>query len=239
MSASRQKLAHRRARRARVRAVLHPSFTGDLFDIWRRARELWLQFFDRHDTTLVALIEREVVWRAEHRKMCDWLHHLEQLVRCLILTAAFALEVALKPRTPKPRARKRRCHIIWDNKPSTWVRLRFSIFPHASRAAKTYGAPTQKQSRFARTLPLARRLETLRRILVAPEASAGRAAFHLARLQAANVTSNQPRTLVMNDAPPPPRTVSRGHQATESAFEKLLPLCEDRMDAWARRTEPG
>ena len=239
MSASRQKLAQRRARKMRVRAVLHPSFTGDLFDIWRRARELWLQFFDRHDTTLVALAERQLAFRAEHQKMSDWIHHLEQLVRGLILTAAFALEVVLAPRKPKPHTRKRRRVVIWDNKPDTWVRLTWRIFPHTARAAGSYGAPAQKPSRFARTLPLARRLETLRRILTAPEASARRAAFHLARLQAKNCTSNTPRTFTMDAAPTRQRALSRGRQATESALEKLLPLCEDRMDAWARRTEPG
>ena len=239
MSASRQKLAHRRARRARVRAVMHPSFTGELFDIWRRARELWLQFFDRHDTTLVTLAERQRVFRAEHRKMSDWIHHLEQLVRCLILTAAFALKVVLTPRAPKPRTRKGRRVITWDNKPDTWVRLRFSIFPHATHAGGWLRTPAKPQSRFARTLPLARRLETLRRILTAPEASARRAAFHLARLQAKNRTSNQPRTFTMDAAPTRQRGLSRGRQATESALEKLLPLCEDRMDAWAQRSEPG
>jgi hypothetical protein len=239
MSRSRQKLAHRRARTARVRAAMHPSFTGTVFDVWRRAREIFLQFFDRHDTTIVALAERGYVFRAEHRKMSDWVHHLEVLVRWLILTAALAIKITLKPRDPKPRKAKRRLHIIWDNKPSTWVRLSFSIFPRASNAQRCYRAKPELPSRFARTLPLARRLETLRRILVAPEASARRAAFHLARLKTANRTSNQPRALVMDDAPPHKRAISRGQMAAESGLEKLMPLCEDRMDTWNRAPEPG
>ena len=239
MSRSRQKLAQRRARTARVRAAMHPSFTGTVFDVWRRARAIFLQFFDRHDTSIIALAERDYVFRAEHRKMSDWVHHLEVLVRWLILTAALAIRITLKPRDPKPRKAKRRLHIIWDNKPSTWVRLSFSIFPRTTRSTRTRSASAKPQSRFARTLPLARRLEALRRILVAPEASARRAAFHLARLKTANRTSNQPRALVMNGAPPRKRAISRGQMAAESALEKLMPLCEDRMDTWNRAPEPG
>ena len=239
MSRSRQKLAQRRARTARVRAAMHPSFTGTVFNVWRRAREIFLQFFDRHDTSIVALAERDYVFRAEHRKMSDWVHHLEVLVRWLILTAALAIRIKLKPRTPKPHKAKRRLHIIWDNKPSTWVRLSFSVFPRTTRSTRTRSAASQPQSRFARTLPLARRLETLRRILIAPEASARRAAFHLARINAANRQSNQPRGLVTDAETPRQRAISRGRQAIESALEKLVPLCEDRMDTWNRAPEPG
>ena len=147
--------------------------------------------------------------------------------------------MTLTPRTPKPRKAKRRLHIIWDNKPSTWVRLSFSIFPRASNAQRCYRAKPEFSSRFARTLPLARRLETLRRILVAPEASARRAAFHLARINAANRKSNQPRGLVSDADTRRTPAISRGRQAIESALDKLVPLCEDRMDAWNRAPEPG
>ncbi len=239
MSASRQKRIDRHARTARVRAAVHPSFTGVVFDVWRRAREVFLQFFDRHDTSIARLATREYVFRAEHRKMCDWIGNLEELVRCLIFTAALALKVVLAPRTGQHRPRKHRKHIIWDNKPSTWVRLSFSIFPQATRSAGVRSPTTKPASRFARTLPLARRLETLRRILTAPEACARRAAFHLARIRAANSKSNQPRQLVMEADHPRQRAVSRGRQAVESGFEKLMPLCEDRMDAWNRGPEPG
>lgn len=239
MSASRQKRIDRHARAARVRAIVHPSFTGVVFDVWRRAREVFLLFFDRHDTSIVELATREYAFRAEHQKMSDWIRNLEELVRCLIFTAALAIKVVLAPPAPKSHPRKHRKRIIWDNKPSTWVRLSFSVFPQASRSAGVRSASTNAASRFARTLPLARRLEALRRILIAPEASARRAAFHLARIRAANGASNQPRTLVMEADPPRQRATSRGRQAVESGFEKLMPICEDRMDAWNRGPEPG
>lgn len=238
MSRSRQKRAERWARTARVRAVVHPSFTGVIFDVWRRAREVWMQFFDRHIITLVRLATREVVLRAEHRKMSDWICHLEMLVRCLIVTAALGIKVTLRA-LARVHTRRRRIVIVRDDRPSTWVRLSLSIFPSRSPRHASGHARSAPQSRFARTLPLARRLETLRRILVEPEPCARRAAFHLARLAAANATSNQPRRITLTPHAPRSRAVSRGWQAIESGLEKLMPVCEDRAEAWNRAPEPG
>lgn len=239
MSASRRKRIARHARTARVRERLHPSFTGILFDVWRRAREIFLQFFDRHPKSIAELGEFGLVSRVEHRKMCNWLHHLEELVRHLIITAALAISVTVSTLAKQPRKRTRRIAVVWDNKPSTWRGLSFSIFPQPSQGSgRPYTRPDHIPP-IVSALPVARRLEALRRVLVAPENSARRAAFHLARLAATNRTSNQPRKLVSDGVFNVTRIRSRGEMAVESAIEKLAPICDDRIDAWNRRAEPG
>lgn len=239
MSASRRKRIARHARIARVRERLHPSFAGELFPIWRRARELFLQFFDRHPKSITELADLGYVARVEHRRMCNWLHHLEELVRHLIITAALALSVTASALRKSLRTRTRRIAIVWDNKPTTWRRLHFSIFAHATPSSHHSHRKTARVPPLISALPIARRLETLRRVLGAPEASARRAAFYLARLAAANLTSNQPRRLVSKASFNVSRTPSLGEMAVESALDQLVPICEDRMDAWNRGPEPG
>ena len=239
MSASRRKRIARHARTARVRERLHPSFAGELFPIWRRARELFLQFFDRHPKSITELADLGYVARVEHRKMCNWLHHLEELVRHLIITAALAISVTVSTITKQLRPRTRRTAIVWDNKPATWRRLHFSIFAHATPSSCHACKKPARVPPLISALAIARRLETLRRVLIAPEASARRAAFHLARLAAANRTSNQPRRLVSKALFDVSRPPSLGEMAVESALDKLVPICEDRMDAWNRGPEPG
>jgi hypothetical protein len=238
MSRSRIKRQQRIARTARVRAAMHPGFTGTLFDIWRRAREIFRQFFERHDCSILQLATREYIWRAEHRKMCDWLCHLEHLVRNLILAAALTLKVTLMPRPSRPRRRQGRRVLVWPDKPSTW-RLSFSIFRRASASSGHAATSVSRPPRFARSLPVAHRLEALRRVLLDPQACAHRAALHLARIAAVNRTSNQPKTLAVSGIACRTLVPTRGWQAIASSVETLLPLLDDHADAWNRAPEPG
>lgn len=244
MSASRRKRIARHARTARVRERLHPSFTGPLFDVWRRARTIWEQLCDKFQTTPVALACSERVTRERHKLIAHWLFNLESLVRPLILAAALALRVTSgtggsDKRPARNTRRVRRRVLIWPDKPETWIRLSFSIFPRAGASRARSLTQPSTPARFRDSLPLARRLHALRRVLCDPQAAARRAAFHLARLAAADRVSNQPRRFVMDQDKLLTRPLTLGELIVRSAFEKLDPFLDDRIDAWNRRAEPG
>ena len=237
MSRSRQKRADRRVRKDRVRARRHPSFAGVLYTVWRRARTVWQTFFEAHDCSIRELLAMEVVLRWKHRAMAGWLFHLEALVRSLILAAALTIRVVLRARPSARRVRRKRSVIVWDNKPETWRRLSFHLFPRTG--APHRGRRNRNVSLTVPSLLIARRLETLRRVLADPEACARRAAFRLARMAAVNQRSNQKRRIVLDGHSARTRRPSRGEQWTREAFEQLAPVLADNLDAWPHPPEAG
>lgn len=239
MTPSRQKRIARHARTARVRAAMHPGFTGVLFDIWRRARTIWIELCDKFETDPVALAASGRVQRQRHRDITDWLFNLESLVRQLILAAALTLRVTLRAITHQPRKHSKRRVLVWPDKPETWRKLRFRIFPRTAKPRNRTSPRSATPRLFFDSLPLAHRLQALRLVLRNPQAAARRAAFRLARIAAADRTSNQPRGFAVHDGEPLTRAPTFGEMIVESAFEKLNPVLADRLDAWSRRTEPG
>ena len=241
MTPSRQKRIARHARTARVRAAMHPGFTGVLFDVWRRARTIWMELCDKFETSPAALAACGRVQRHRHRQITDWLFNLESLVRQLILAAALTLRVTLGVLTRQPRSRRhsKRRVLVWPDRPETWRKLRFRIFPRTAKPCDRDYAKPATPRHFYDSLPLAHRLQALRLVLRNPQAAARRAAFRLARLAAADRTSNKPRGFVVRDDAPLTRAPTFGEMIVESAFEKLTPVLADRLDAWSRRTEPG
>ncbi len=241
MTPSRQKRIARHARTARVRAALYPSFSGVLFDVWRRARTIWSELCEKFETDPATLAATGRVQCQRHKHITDWLFNLESLVRQLILAAALTLRVTLGAitRPPDPRPRGRRRILVWPDKPETWRKLRFRIFPRTAPPRDRDYAKSETPRHFYDSLPLARRLQALRLVLRNPQAAARRAAFRLARLAAADCTSNQPRRFAVHDGEPFMRAPTFGEMIVQSAFENLTPLLADRLDAWSRRTEPG
>ena len=241
MTPSRQKRIARHARTARVRAAMHPGFTGVLFDVWRRARTIWMELCDKFETSPAALA---ACWprpasaaQADHRlalqsrKPRPPAHprrrpHAPRHARCPHAPAA----LAPTRQASRPRLARR---------PETWRKLRFRIFPRTAKPCDRDYAKPATPRHFYDSLPLAHRLQALRLVLRNPQAAARRAAFRLARLAAADRTSNKPRGFVVRDDAPLTRAPTFGEMIVESAFEKLTPVLADRLDAWSRRTEPG
>ena len=118
--ATRIKRDQRRERRARVRALLQPKLPAPLLSVWQDACYVWSTFCWLFETP-AQLARREALSRVEHRERNDWIHHLERLVRQLVLVAALALNLILGPsasQTRKPR--QRRLRLAWPDRPASW-----------------------------------------------------------------------------------------------------------------------
>jgi hypothetical protein len=128
----------------------------------------------------------------------DWVRHLEQLVRCILIIAALTMEVVLpKPRTTLKRrlsATPRRQMNAED--PSTWAVV-LHVFPVERESQRRSRARPKFKRRYLETAGLARRIEALYRVLKLQDPYARRLACRLARLKEKNRTANSPRTLTL------------------------------------------
>ena len=126
--ATRIKRDQRRERRARVRALLQPKLPAPLLGVWQDACYVWSTFCWLFETP-AQLARREALSRAEHRERNDWIHHLERLVRQLVLVAALALNLILRPSSSQAhKPRQRRLRLAWPDRPASW-RARFCMMP--------------------------------------------------------------------------------------------------------------
>ena len=242
MSRSRTRRETQRARRQSVRAILAPKLPAALVAAWRSA--CWaFGFICEFHYTPRSLARQEYLLRAQHRVVLDLVRHLELLARRIVLAAALALNLILKPiaRGPKRLRRKRRV-VLWPDNPASW-RPRFRMQPKASSAPSAQAGkrtPTQPL-RFMRTFPLARRFEGVRRVLASPDAYVRRFAIRFARFAERNASSNAPRIVEIKPWLYPwgvgPRT--RGARLVNEGMCTAQSLAQDRLDRFNEAVDPG
>lgn len=229
----------RRERRARVRALLQPKLPAPLLSVWQDACYVWSTFCWLFETP-AQLARREALSRAEHRERNDWIHHLERLVRQLVLVAALALNLILRPSSSQTRKpRQRRLRLAWPDRPASW-RARFCMMPrrrNADAERPLRGAP--RDIRVVASFPLARRLEAVRRILANPDARIRRFAFTLARIAQQNARANAPRTFTLRAWDKTARNQRPGRRMIAASMQVLRPLAGSAVDRWNEAADPG
>lgn len=161
------------------------------------------------------LAAREVMLRRHHALAAAWIFALERLVRKILVACALGLRLPPPaPRAPHPRQRTRTLALWWIERPATWP-VRFRLYvqrsgwrPHRRREHVSPTVPT---------LRLAFRLEAVAAVLRDPRLHIRRAARTIARLQAANARSNEPRDLVPLLLPEPRNPWSTPNRAAQPA----------------------
>lgn len=249
MSASRLRRSQRRERHRIARAALRPKLSEQLLSVWEHARWVFANFCDFFAPP-VAIAGREYINRSEYRAMESWLRSLELLTRRLILAAALAINVTLKPldrraparqslrsSEPATQSRQRRRVLIWFNKPASWI-ARLRMVPRKPSETRALRRPKREQPRVLPSFPLARRLEAVRRVLADPDKRAHRFAMKLARIAARNAKANAPRLFAVRDWDPH-RLLNRGQRFIRTGMEIVMPLIEDALAGWNQRCEPG
>jgi hypothetical protein len=238
MSASRLKRSQRRERRTAARAVTRPNLCDTLLAVWRHARWVFLQFCDFHAAPR-ALAEREWIATHEYKGIEAWLRAIELLTRRLVLAAALALNVVLKPPPQRAHAepRRRRRVLVWLQKPETWI-ARFRMFLKKPPEVRVIYRNTRDVPRVMRSFPLARRLEAMRRVLADPDPRVHRLAVKLARLRASNAKANSPRLFAAREWDSR-KAITRGKRLICTGMELVMPLVHNRLDAFNQACEPG
>ena len=238
MSPSRLKRSQRRERRTAARVVTQPNLCDTLLAVWRHARWVFLQFCDFHAAPR-ALAEREWIATHEYRKIEAWLRAIELLTRRLVLAAALALNIVLKPLLQREHAqpRRRRRVLVWLQKPETWI-ARFRIFPKKPPEERVIYHNKRDVPRVMRTFPLARRLEAVRRVLADPDQRVHRLAMKLARMRASNAKANSPRLFAARDWDSR-KAITRDKRIICTGMELVMPLVHNRLDAFNQACEPG
>lgn len=239
MSRSRTRRESQRARRSTVRAILAPKLPAALVAAWRHA--CWaFGFICEFHYTPRSLAKQEYLLRTQHRVVLDLVRHLELLARRIVLAAALALNLILKPITRGPkRLRKKRRVILWPDNPASW-RPRFRMQPQSSSKDTRNRTPTEPL-RFVQTFPLARRFEGVRRVLASPDAYVRRFAIRFARFAERNASSNAPRVVELKPWLYPwgvgPRT--RGARLVNEGMCTAQSLAEDKLDRFNAAIDPG
>lgn len=241
MSRSRNRREDRRRRRQGVRRLLAPKLPPPLMAAWRHARWAFVQVATLHMSPRdLALCE--TISRQRHRTLAGFIRHLELLARRLVLVAALALNLVLRPVAPsgqRRRPRLRRRIVLWPGKPETW-HVTFRIRPPRAPAFR-WLYRRKIHSRMAASLPLARRLEAVRRVLVNPDRHIRRCALRFARLAETNRVANQPRHFAIRPwsfdregaaAPAAGRIIA-------SAMAVLQPMAEDAINRFNQAADPG
>lgn len=242
MSPSRIRRDTRRRRRQHVRALLAPRLIQPLAAVWRHARWAFLQVATLH-TTPRDLALLELVSRQRHRTLAIFIRHLELLARRLVLVAALALHIVLQPVAPRERPRlprRRRRILVWLHRPETW-HVCFRMHPPRAPAIRWICRRRKHLPHTRASLPLARRLEAVRRVLVEPDRYVRRCAIRFVRLAERNRTANQPRCFGVRPwsfdregaaAPAAARLIATG-------MALIQPLAEDAIERFNQAADPG
>lgn len=243
MSRSRRLRDHRRTRRQGVRAMFAPRLTQPLHAVWEHA--CWaLQNVLTLFTTPADLALREYIPHHEHRRLTDLIRHLELLARRLILAAALALNLILRPKDTKTRApRRRRRILLWPDRPYGW-RANFTMMPaRKAEDAISYVRPPANPtpSRTVPSFPLARRLEAVRRVLAKPDIYVRRFAIRLTRIAQQNDIANRPRHFALRAWRPldERRLPTLGCRFVATGMETVQPLAESALERWNQAADPG
>lgn len=237
MSPSRLRRTQRRERRAAVRVLQRPKMGEQLLQVWDHACWVFANFCEFIGTPSY-LADREHIITWEYKEIQEWLAQLELLTRRLILAAALSLNVVLKPlREATGKARKRRRVLIWPNRPRTWI-ARFRMMPKRPPDVRFIYSNTREKPRTLPAMPLAKRLEAVRRVLADPDVCARRFATRLARIAERNAKANEPR-LLRARAWDPEKSITQGRRYIHEGMKLVMPIIEDALDRWNERFEPG
>jgi hypothetical protein len=146
-----------------------------------------------------AIAERLILVRKTRRDILQWLGPIEALARRLLLLKALTLP---KPNCPPAKVWAGRLLIAFADRPQaeidpnaeTW-RVRFCVMPQGALRRKSRGdAPADKRAggHVLNALPLARRIEALRRVLENPAPALARLARLLATQREVIVAAFKP-----------------------------------------------
>lgn len=131
------------------------------------------------------------------------------------------------------------------DRPETWLtRPRFLRAARApSRWVRARRLPVNKGGRppapVVDSFPLARRLESVRRVLARPDAHVRRVAIRLARIAQRNAAANEPVTIGVAEWPPDPARFSRGAAWIATGMARVQPVLVSQLDRWNEAAEPG
>jgi len=216
--------------------------TGPLIAVWRHARWAFMHVATFH-TTPRDLALAGLLSRADHRAIGHLVRRLELLTRRLVLVAALALNLVLRPianREHPGGPRRRRRVLLWPDKPQTW-RVRFHVRPPRRPAIEWIYRRRKILPRTLASLPLAKRLEAVRRVLVDPDGYIRRCAIRFARIAEKNRTANQPRCFGVR-----PWSLNHEWRATPAAARLIAtgmaviqPLAEDAVERFNQAADPG
>ena len=152
--------------------ALRPPFP--LQDAWAHVGELYDWIVSLFGAPR-ALADRLILLRKQRHEILAWLVPVEALARRLLLLKALSLPKANTPPVFTPGARVARfadrAAPVMEEDAESW-RVRFSVWPHGATRKAASNPPLAMQRGGAPTenaLPLARRLEALRRVLENPE----------------------------------------------------------------------
>lgn len=237
MSPSRLRRNARRERRKVVRARLRPKLCDKLMAVWRHACWVWSFFCEHHATPREIMLKEWIAtWR--YREMLAWVGTIELLTRRLIFAAALALDIVLKPLLPPTgKPRKRRRVLVWPNKPLTWI-ARFCMFRRQPPEVHYTYHNKRVVPQVMNTTPLARRLEAVRRVLADPDVRIRRFAVKLARIKERNAKANSPRLFKVRRWDTRKLT-TRATRSIHTGMRIVMPIIEDRLDAWNAACDPG
>jgi len=211
-------------------------------EVWRHARWAFLQVATLHVTPRdLALIE--LVSRQRHRTLTLFIRHLELLARRLVLVAALALNLVLRPvapRDPRRLPRRRRRSLVWLHRPETW-HVTFGIRPLPEPTIRGLHRRHRQQPGAVASLPLAKRLEAVRRVLVNPDRYIRQCALRFARLAQKSRADSQPRHFGVRPwsfdregaaAPAAARLIATGMAVVQ-------PLAENAIQRFNEAADPG
>lgn len=241
MSAATIRRNQRRDRRARVRAVMQPKLPAPLLTVWGTACSVWKTLCNVFDTP-ASLAERDYIPRSEHTLINDWVYHLELLVHRLVLVAALALNLVLRPTPPRePRTRQRRRILLWPARPECWP-ARFSMMRGGDRYTSSVDRPRATprwKPAVMPSFPLARRLEAIRRVLANPDARIRSFAMQLARMADRNARANTPHRFRLRKWTETPRNLTNGRRMIITPMRIVHPFACDLLDQWNEAADPG
>jgi hypothetical protein len=181
--------------------------------------------------------------RSRRKVFADWVGHLEQLVRSIILLAALTLapqsaqRVRARARTIPPYRRQ------WPDDPLTW-QVSFSVLHRPSRPSRHLrskpGTPPHARD-VVSVVSLARRMEALRRAISYMSEHAKRCRRTLDRIEAKNRRSNtSPRTLFLRPFDFFKRPRTHGGHAAFNGMKLAHVIAVERAELWnARQYDPG
>lgn len=172
------------------------------------------------------------------RQARDWVSNLEMLMKRIIIILALSLQLTpVRPHKPRPgradkdSSRIRRSH--W-RQPETW-KVSFRMMPPRKRERErdeVVRPPPAPLTHFVRTYGLARRIETLRRVVSNTKPFAVRFARTLARFKARNDRANAKTVLAPRPWDFHPHLSSVGEFGVHDGMVLAHPLAARSLRIW-------
>lgn len=190
------------------------------------------------------LVEQVIQTRPFMRQARDWVINLEMLMKRIIIILALSMKLPpVRPCKPRPdtrwqeSSRIRRSH--W-RQPETW-KVSFRMMPQRQRERDdVVRPPSASLKHLARTYGVARRIETLRRVISNTKPFAVRFARSLARFKARNDRANAKTVLAPRPWDFHPHLSSVGEFGVHDGMVLAHPLAARSLHIWQQDLlEPG